>query len=82
MDNFCNHGFTFGYCKDRCLKFASVKEKIQEDRRLFLEQFNQAPAKLETLLKRKRWPIMPTETKISFIQRLIQLHRLERQAKY
>lgn len=82
MDNLCSHGFTFGYCIDRCLKFASMKEKIAKDRRLLLKEFNQSPMTLETLLKRKRWPKMAIDTKVSLVQKLIQFHKLERQAKY
>ena len=80
--NLCSHGFTFGYCPKQCIRFSSLKEKIAEDRRLFLRQFKQTPKKLSQLKKRKIWSKMNLETKKTFIQKLIIYRKLEQQAKY
>ena len=78
----CQHGFSFGYCPDKCIKFCSLKEKIAEERRLFLKEFKQTPRKLEVLQSRKRLNRMPPITKITFITRLLEYNRLEKLAKY
>jgi hypothetical protein len=78
----CSHGFTYGYCPVSCIKFTNLKEKIGEERRLFLKQFKQTPKSVKHLKARKHWCRMNPVTKITFIAKLLEYNRLERQAKY
>ena len=78
----CVHQYSFGYCPNHCFKYFSLKQKVVEDRRLFLKAFHQMPRSIKSLLAHPNQRKMKLETKVTFIQKLIAFHKLEKQLKY